>query len=176
VVEVLGMFIFRSFQLKDSQTSTKKQHFEDLYNIYKRISRVRVRTYGKNRENVTLTFPREIYVKPKTVSLSDKVREMMDDHMRIHPLDNTFELSEMSLYSDYEYFDFAIEHLKHKKYENIYKHWNKINELIIEFNEKDEKSLDKLQAEIKQFTNTLEEIITKLKSGKTIRGKCLKCS
>ncbi|MDE1829272.1 MAG: hypothetical protein KGI25_03005, partial [Thaumarchaeota archaeon] len=54
----------------------------------------------------------------------------------------------LELYEDYYYFDYAIEHLKHKKYRDIYEHWKKADEIIEEFN-KTTKFADKLAETIK---------------------------
>lgn len=155
----------------------REKHTSELNEIYKRLCRIGYKT--GNRNEVVFTVPRSYYMTTQLQSTSrvNRLTQSMPTSPNYNHL-TRIGFDEMSIHPDYQDFDFAMEHLKYKKYENIYKHWENANKLIKEYviagNNPTKEALDKLNEELKLFSKELLVLVTQLKSRK-IEGECAKC-
>lgn len=140
---VEGIVIFMIQQTMDSKKhlqDRRQLHTEDLNHIYLRLTDV---GFTEEQKNLALDFP-EHY---NQFNKFDNLEAIFDDTQH-NPLGNRTSQKYFYLSEDYYYFDYAIEHLKHKNYKNIYRHWEKANNIIDEFNNSP-KFIDKLEETMK---------------------------
>jgi len=132
-------------QFKDEISFERREkHTKDLSEIYKRISDV---GFTESKGKLVRTYPRnyEEFDLDNTFIIMEKIRNN-------DPLSSRIEEEHLDIKKDYEYFGFALEHLKHKKYRDIYKHWETANKLIEEYNNSP-KFTEQLQQKIRDSTH-----------------------
>ena len=120
---VVLFFLSNIIQDRRDVRNDRKDHTKDLYEIYKRIAEV---GFTEEKDKLTRTYPSELT--DHNYTSLEKIFEDSNPFPRISE-------KYLYLYNEYEYFDFAIEHLKHKKYKNIFQCWEKSNKLIDEYND-----------------------------------------
>lgn len=177
LVTVLVFMIDQIIQNHRAKKQEQKNHSTELNEIYKRISHVGFQTQGDNRSKIMLNFPRDYYINPapKFSANPDRVARSMENYFQNAPLQRTIPLNELEFHPDYDNFEFAIEHLKNKEYENIYKYWNNVWKIINSYSQQSQPVLDELKKELDLFSTELQKLVTELKVGKQIQGKCARC-
>lgn len=139
-VAIMIVMLKQFFFGNEKPHSERKRHIDEMCGIYKRLCDCNIE---ENMGKLELSFPR-VY---KESSPEDSLEEMLDAKS-----DQYFgRVPEEYLgdYPDYDFYDFAIEHLKHKEYEHIYEHWVNIHRLLDEFNNKT-RFVEKLKNTIKE--------------------------
>lgn len=178
IIQGIITFLLTDMMYKKRESQNKKEaHSLDLNEIYKRLCYVGCQNWNSpNRSRVQLTFPRNFYISSTPRSLStDRFARVLANATSDSIHYETINFDELHRHPDYQYFEFAIEHLKDKKYEKIYIHWKKAWDIIDSYNEGSKTGMDELNAELKLFANELESLIMRLKSGKQIESKCSAC-
>lgn len=139
----IGMLI--TLRLTKSHNSSEKQydvkkHTENLIDVFKLVSQV---TFRKKKENLVLMLPTE-YEEPYSNSTIIKAMERIttETDRSLTSIDG------IKFHKEYKFFGFAMEHLKHKKYKDIYQHWENAERLIKEYNESS-KFMGQLQQKIR---------------------------
>ena len=141
VVEVIIFVTDQIIQSRRHLQDRRERHTKDLYEIYKRIADVGIM---EEKQKLVLSFPR--HYKEFDYTNTDILMESLE---RYDPRFERTTIQYFHLHKDYEYFDFAMEHLKYKKYNNIYKHYEKLNQLVEEYN-KNPRFIDTLEQRIQE--------------------------
>ena len=165
---------------KERTLNDYKEHTEFINKVYKLLILVRL-------EQGRLPKPRQYHLKfPKEYK-----SQLTQFRERLWKDKQFVELYEDQLKSEpaYLYYEPAIEHLKHKKYKHIYRHWENTKKLLDEFNgnvkEKHSEQphfyitnpskCDNISKELAAFKDELEQLIIKLEKKPLINGKCRWC-
>lgn len=140
ITEGIILFFFSDLiQKKRDLRTDRKEHTKDLNQIYLRLTDI---SFTEEKKELVLTFPKDY----KQFNNFDNLEQIFDRDYDPHM--NRISRQYLYMYEDYYYFDYALEHLKHKSYKNIYEHWEKSNNIINEYN-KSPKFIDKLEEKIK---------------------------
>ena len=118
------------------QLQEKKDHTQDILNVYKRLSQAEIRP---DRHDFVIVVPKKYF---EFSSLGAKI-SYMDTKLNTPWQTDYVSLEYLDQYKDYEYFDDAIKHLEHKTYKTIHEAWIETKKLLTEFNKK-EKAHSKL--------------------------------
>ena len=133
-------------QSKRSLRDDRKNHIRDIYKMFRIISQVSIKQENKQ---FILSF-RKKYINYKTMS-DDELLTRVDDN---YEDDIGIPINYIDNYEEFEYFDMAIKHLKHKKYKDIYQHWENTKKLLEELNEKklsEDVINEKIKSQMKEF-------------------------
>lgn len=164
---IILFFVSEITQKKRDLQERRERHTKDLYEVYKRIADVG--TIEENKK-LFLAFPRNYEKRDIREMDMDYVRERI---LNYDPHDYYISEKYLDMHNDYEYFEYAIEHLKHQKYKNIYKHWEKAKQLLDEYNKNQNDNLrQEIGNELGYFKRELQPLVTRLKAGDLIEGKC----
>jgi len=144
IMEGIILFIIGDMrQKKRDIRNDRKAHTKDLNQVYLRMTDVGIR---EEQKNLVLTFPRTF--DEGTKYSDERIRKMVRGEY-----DSSIEqtsIKNLKYNEDYQFFDFAVEHLKEKQYKHIYKHWREANDLLENHNNESKKFFQDLADVIKQ--------------------------
>lgn len=140
VAEVIIFVTDQIIQNRRHLQDRRERHTKDLYEVYKRITDVGIK---KVEQNLELDFPVNYKEFRSNLDIIESMKKNYDPSL------HRTTIPYFHLYQEYEYFEFAMEHLQYKKYNNIYKHWEKLNQLVEEYN-KNPKFIDTLEQRIQE--------------------------
>lgn len=150
-VETMLLLFSQLFQNKDSLRNEKKEHAQHICKVYKLLTIVRI-------EQGRFQKPWEYFLKfsKEYKSFVNKsLEELLDDEEPDEPL---YE-DELKDYSAYDYYETALKHLTHRKYKDIYNHWEKTKSLLDELNGKtsiEERLQDVIAEKMNRYFPTLK--------------------
>ena len=107
----------------------RKKHTQDIQKIYYLLTDVVIRENDRKKKFVR-TFPREY--------IPNKYHEHLKRFMlgESEPLNDRIDEEYLDQSPNYKYYEFALEHLKCRKYKDIYKNWKEIHNLLDDLNKK----------------------------------------
>lgn len=139
------LFLFgQLFQNWHSLRNERKDHAQHIYKVYKLLTIVTI-VQGKFSSSweYFLRFSTE-YKSFVSASLEELLNNKKSSELLYE--------DELEHYSVYDYYKIALDHLEHRKYKHIYKHWEKTKKLLDELNDKVSIE-ERLQGVIKEKMN-----------------------
>lgn len=139
-VAIMIVLLKQFFFGNERPHSERKRHVDDMCEIYKRLCDCSIEEeMGK----LELSFPKVYRESSPETSLNEMLGAKPDRYFE--------RVSEEYLrdYHDYDFYAFALEHLKHREYECIRRHWTNTRRLLAEFNKKT-RFVEELKTKIKE--------------------------
>ena len=158
ITQVLLFMVDQIFQNIRGTRNDLKEHTKSINEVYKLLTLVSLEQ-GRHQEpwKHFLKFPKE-YKSSRTQYFDEllegiKPEKLHEDNLKYN--------------SVYDYYESAIEHLKDKKYKNIYEHWKKAKTMLDELNSKtsiEERLEDRIKEKMDKCFPDFKNSIIELKS------------